>query len=364
MALRLGFREIKGFVEGSADALIAARTRLGGFDDIYSIWLESGLEPSTLERLANADGYTSLGLTRRQALWAVRGLKDRPLPLFAAAEIREQKSGVRKRPSPSPLMGEGRGEGDVSPDPTSGDATNSSNAVPAPETNPAYESSIEYGDEPNVDLPPMPVGEEVINDYASVRLSLKHHPLALLRPGFDKMRHIRAEELSRIKVGTFVRVAGLVIGRQRPGTSSGVIFMTLEDETGVANIVVWPKMFQRNRKTVLRSRLLSVAGKVEKEGLMIHVIAARLIDMTDRLIDLGRRDLSLKGFDTRFARPTPALGYSTRPMATGGNANNDYLKLNFPSSPADETRTSSGPDSRTTTKKLTVQRIFPSRDFH
>ena len=366
MALRLGFREIKGFAEGSADALIAARTTLGGFDDIYAIWLESGLEPSTLERLANADGYTSLGLTRRQALWAVRGLKDRPLPLFAAAEIREQKSGVGKRPSPSPspLMREGRGEGDVSPDPTSGDAANSSNAVPAPETNPAYESSIEYGDEPNVDLPPMPVGEEVINDYASVRLSLKHHPLALLRPGFDKMRHIRAEELSRIKVGTFVRVAGLVIGRQRPGTASGVIFMTLEDETGVANVVVWPKMFQRNRKTVLRSRLLSVAGKVEKEGLVIHVIAARLIDMTDRLIDLGRRDLSLKGFDTRFARPTPALGYSTRPMATGGNANNDHLKLDFPSSPADEARTSSGPDSRTTTKKLTVQRIFPSRDFH
>ena len=365
MALRLGFREIKGFAEGDAEALTTARTALGGFDDVYAIWLESGLEPAVLERLANADAYSSIGLTRRQALWAVRGLKDRPLPLFAAAEIREQRAEIRSQKSG--IRNQKPETRNQIPDSTS--SLTSDFCHQTPESNPAYESSIEYGDEPNVDLPPIPLGEEVINDYASVRLSLKRHPLALLRPGFDQMRHIRAEELSRIKVGTFVRVAGLVIGRQRPGTASGVIFMTLEDETGVANIVVWPKMFKRNRKTVLRTRLLSVAGKVEKEGLVIHVIAARLIDMTDRLIDLGRRDQSLKGFDTRFARPMPAtglaaLGYSTRPMATGGNFNNDHLKLDMPATPGDEARTSSGPDSRTTTKKLTMQRIFPSRDFH
>ncbi len=363
MALRLGLREIKGFAEGHAEALITARTTLGGFDDVYAIWLESGLEPAALERLANADAYTSLGLSRRQALWAVRGLKDRPLPLFAAAEIREQRSGIKPRKSVTRQR-------QTWPEPPQPDCETvaAKTALPAPTNpapnNPAYESSVEYGDEPNVELPPMPIGEEVINDYTATRLSLKRHPLALLRPGFNKMRHIRAEELARIKVGSFVRVAGLVIGRQRPGTASGVIFMTLEDETGVANIVVWPKMFKRNRKVVLRSRLLSVAGKVEKEGLVIHVIAARLIDMTDRLIDLGRRDLSLKGFDTRFARPMPAIGYSTRPLATGGNFNNDHLKLDVPATPGDEARTGSGPDSRTTNKRLTAQRIFPSRDFH
>ncbi len=353
-ALRLGFREIKGFAETDAEALASARTALGGFNDIYAMWLASGVEPATLERLANADAFASLGLSRRQALWAVRGLKDRPLPLFAAAEAREKSEAGKQR-------GGERRSNPTNPEPN--DLTSEFRS-PTSDTNPAYESSIEYGKEPDVELPPMPIGEEVINDYAATRLSLKRHPLSLLRPGFDKMRHIKAEELPRIKAGTFVRVAGLVIGRQRPGTASGVIFMTLEDETGVANVVVWPRMFKRNRKTVLRSRLLSVAGKVEKEGLVIHVIAARLVDMTERLIDLGRRDQLLKGFDTRFARPMPMLGYSTRPMATGGNANNDHLKLDPPATRGDEVRTSSSPDSRTTTKKLTMQRIFPSRDFH
>ena len=277
-ALRLGLREVKGFARADADALTEARAAAGGFDDVHALWSASGLGAGALERLANADAFASLGLDRRGALWAVRRLKDRPLPLFAAAEAR---------------------------------------AVAA--------ASVEHGREPAVALPPMALGEEVVEDYAATRLSLKRHPLALLRPALLDTRHVEAGRLAAVAAGTRVRVAGLVIGRQRPGTASGVIFMTLEDETGVANVVVWPRMLERYRKAVLRSRLLSVAGKVEREGLVVHVIAARLVDMTARLADLGRRGVALSGFDTRFARPLAA-----------------------PVAPA----------------AAEAHRIFPSRDFH
>ena len=143
MALRLGFREIKGFAEGDAEALTTARTALGGFDDVYAIWLESGLEPAVLERLANADAYSSIGLTRRQALWAVRGLKDRPLPLFAAAEIREQRAEIRSQKSG--IRNQKPETRNQIPDSTS--SLTSDFCHQTPESNPAYESSIEYGDE-------------------------------------------------------------------------------------------------------------------------------------------------------------------------------------------------------------------------
>ncbi len=143
--------------------------------------------------------------------------------------------------------------------------------------------------EPEVALPPMTLGHEVAEDYANLRLSLRAHPLALLRP-FLPRRTLRAEQLARIEDGRWVEVAGLTLVRQRPGTASGVIFITLEDETGVANLVVWPKMFERFRRTVLGAQLLAVQGKLQKEGLVIHVVASRLIDRTDlfrRLAETG-----------------------------------------------------------------------------
>ena len=265
VALRLGLREIKGFARADADALTAARAAAGGFGDVHALWSVAALDRAALERLANADAFASLGLDRRRALWAVRRLRERPLPLFAAAEVTTMEGG-----------------------------------------------SVEHGEEPAIDLPPMAIGEEVVNDYAATRLSLKRHPLALLRPALAELRHVEAGRLAHVAAGTRVRVAGLVIGRQRPGTASGVIFMTLEDETGIANVVVWPRMLERYRKAVLRSRLLSVAGKVEREGLVVHVIAARLLDMTGRLAALGRPDLPLSGFDTRFARPLAGAAAEAR----------------------------------------------------
>ncbi|MGE3934403.1 MAG: error-prone DNA polymerase [Rhodospirillaceae bacterium] len=228
-ALRLGLRQVAGLGLADADALVAARDR--PFADADDLARRTGLGPGALERLAAADAFGSLALNRRQALWAVRGLGPAPLPLFAAA-------------------GENRAD-------------------------------------PPVALPAMAPGEEVVHDYRALQLSLKAHPLALLRPRLDTEKVVRNAALARLDTGRRVDVAGLVLIRQRPGTASGVIFMTLEDETGVANIVVWPAVFERFRRTVLTARLLRVRGPMQRDGAVIHVIADRLVDLTGRLRDLG-----------------------------------------------------------------------------
>ena len=208
----------------------------------------------------------------------------------------------------------------------------------------------------------MAVGEEVICDYSSLRLSLKHHPLELLRPNLQHSGAVPAKRLLQLKTGSRVNVAGLVICRQRPGTASGVIFMTLEDETGIANIVVWPKMFERFRKVVLRSRLIGVTGKVEREGLVIHVIADGLVDMSDRLMLLAAgRELPREhkttaqkwgtaNFDAvnlgrmlAGSRRSPAPG--ARPLWSGeGRADQAHTE------PSDQ--------------RFSLKRSFPSHDFH
>jgi error-prone DNA polymerase len=238
VALRLGLRQIKGLREADVEQLVAARQR--GYRDMRELWRRSGLSPKVLERLAKADACGSLGLNRRDALWAVRGLSDTVLPLFAAAEERD--------------------------------------------------ALLTLQDEPETVLPLAGIGEQVIDDYTSLRLSLKAHPMKLLRPRFRAARVITARTLETIKTDSLVRVAGLVLCRQRPGTASGVIFATLEDETGVVNVIVWPKVFERFRTIVLRSRLLAITGIVQREGRVIHVIARRLEDMSDRLVELARED--------------------------------------------------------------------------
>ena len=184
-----------------------------------------------LERLARADAWGSTGLNRRQAQWAARRLPAAPLPLFA-----ETGEGIH---------------------------------------------------EPEVTLPVMAPGEEVSHDYASIRLSLKAHPLALLRDGLNKEGVVRTAQLGEIENGRRVTIAGLVITRQRPGTASGVIFATLEDETGSANVIVWPRMSERYRKETYTARLLVVTGELQREGIVIHVIAQKMQDRTEALYALA-----------------------------------------------------------------------------
>ena len=235
-AVRLGFRQIKGFSEDDAKRLVAARGR--GYDSVRDLWLRSGLRRAAIERLADADAFRSIGLDRRDALWAARELgggassaggKDGRLPLFDTPELAD----IRR--------------------------------------------------EPDFALPPMPIGEHVVNDYRFLSLSLKAHPLSFLRDRLDAKAIVKAESLRATANGRRVTVAGLVLVRQRPGSASGVIFMTLEDETDVANIVVWPKIFERFRPIVLGARLTAVTGKVQSESGVIHVVADRMHDLTPML---------------------------------------------------------------------------------
>jgi error-prone DNA polymerase len=232
-ALRLGLRQIKGFREDDAERLVSVRETGNArpFSDADDMWRRCGLAPAVLNRLAQADAFGSMNLSRRQAQWDVRRLPASPLPLFA-----ETGEGIH---------------------------------------------------EPDANLPEMAPGEEVSHDYASIRLSLKAHPLALLRDGLTADGIIPASQLAKTENGKRIAVAGLVITRQRPGTASGVIFATLEDETGIANIIVWPKMFERYRKETLASKLLVVEGELQREGIVIHVIAHRLIDRTTDLYALA-----------------------------------------------------------------------------
>ena len=243
-AVRLGFRQVKGLREDDMAQLVKRRGR--GYDSVRDLWLRSGLKRAQIERLADADAFRSIGLDRRAALWAVRALDDRAaeerLPLFERMSQR------------------------TDPD----------------------EAGIEIVGEAEVRLPPMPPGEQVVHDYRYVSLSLKAHPVSFLRRQLDGLGVMRHESLDRIASGRRADVAGLVLVRQRPGSAKGVIFMTLEDETGVANVIVWPKTFERYRSLVLGSRLVRVSGRLQNEMGVIHVVAERIEDLTPMLGELEK----------------------------------------------------------------------------
>ncbi len=226
-AVRLGLRQIKGLSQDNAERIMEVRGN--GFDSVRDLWLRTGFQPAVLERLANADTFTSLGLNRRDAAWAVRGLSAGVLPLFSVS------------------------------------------------------GATELQREAEVHLPSMPLGEHVVHDYSTLRLSLKAHPMSFFRRSFEKQNFVRNDRLMEVKPEMRVKLAGLVLVRQRPGSAKGVIFATLEDETGVANIIVWPKTFEKYRKIVLSARVLGVYGRLQREGLVIHIVADHLIDMSDKL---------------------------------------------------------------------------------
>ncbi|MBR9766391.1 MAG: error-prone DNA polymerase, partial [Rhodobacteraceae bacterium] len=273
LALRLGFRQIKGFREEDAGWIVAARGN--GYPDPESLWLRAGLAPAALERLAEADAFAVQGLTRRDALWAVRAIRaPKPLPLFDDA-----------------LDGEG-------------------------------------GIEPAVTLPPMHLGEEVVEDYVALRLSLRAHPMELLRPALPGLTP--HAELQTIAPGR-ISVCGLVITRQRPGTASGVIFITLEDESGTCNVVVWPKLYERYRRAVMGGRLLRVTGRIEREGIVVHLIAEHVEDLSHRLSDMGHP------LSDQVGVTHPAGDDAPRPRPSGPSARH----------PREQ-----------------AKRLFPSRDFH
>jgi error-prone DNA polymerase len=251
-AVRLGLRLIAGLPEADAEAIMKARNN--GYTSLSGLWARSGIGLATLERLANADAFRSIGLDRREALWEVRGLGGR-----APLEAKGQRSATSTTPK---LIG------------------------------------AEHGDlfaEPPVRLPTTQLSEHVAQDYAATGLSLKAHPCAFFRDALARRGVITSAEHwdERLKRGRRVSVAGLVLVRQRPGTAKGVIFLTLEDETGIVNIIVWPKVFEANRRVVMTSQFMTVRGRIEREGLVLHVVAEELTDLTAWLRDLSDGTVTL-----------------------------------------------------------------------
>ena len=232
-ALRIGLRQIEGFREDWAEALAAARAF--SLSNIETLARRAALPSAAMRKLADADAFRSLGLDRREALWAVRRLPDdAPLPLFAAADARE------------------------------------------------------LGAEPDARLPTMALGEHVAADYQTLRLSLKAHPMAILRTIFDAEGLLTCAQTEARHGGALVQVAGVVLVRQRPGKGNA-IFVTLEDETGIINVVLWARMFEQFRREVMAARLMAVEGVVEKspEG-VVHLVARRVIDRSAELSRLSQ----------------------------------------------------------------------------
>ncbi|RYG18853.1 MAG: DNA polymerase III subunit alpha, partial [Chitinophagaceae bacterium] len=231
-ALRLGFRQVSGLREEDIKALVNGRGE--GYANIHSL-LDAGVSLAALERLADADAFRSLGLDRRQALWEVSALKDRPIALF---------------------------EGQAS----------------------------ESDKEVQIELPLMRKSEHVVQDYASTSLSLKAHPVSFVREKLALLHVKSSKQIAETENGRLVKVAGLVLVRQRPGTAGGVCFITIVDETGFSNLVVFEKLFEKYRREILHSRLLMVEGKLQREGEVVHVIVQKCFDFTKLLKGLTAKE--------------------------------------------------------------------------
>ena len=228
--LRLGLRQVEGLRLDAATRIVAARGDVP-YASVEDMKRRAGVNVAAVERLAEADAFRSMRLDRRAALWDSRALRNAPdLPLFAAAEARDE----------------------------------------------GWETV-------EVRLPAMPLSEHVVSDYQTMRLSLKAHPMQFLRDHYGCRGFVTAAELRGLRYGRRVSLAGLVLIRQRPGSAKGVCFITLEDETGIANLVVWPDRFAAQRSIVMGARLMVVHGVMQKDEAVIHVVAARLEDDTAML---------------------------------------------------------------------------------
>jgi error-prone DNA polymerase len=247
LAVRMGLRMAKGLNSTHADTLIARRAGIP-YRSAEDVHRRSGVPMAALEKLAEADAFQSLGSGRRDALWTIRGLSDARLPLFEVLQ--------------SVMAGEG-------PPPTIAADTD--------------------GNEPPVPLTPMTAGRQVVEDYRSTGLSLRQHPVSFLRPDLTQHGIVRCSDLATRKDGQRLTVAGIVLVRQRPGSARGVLFVTLEDETGHANLIVWPPVFERQRRLILSATMLACRGKMQRESSVIHVIADELTDLSDLLKSVGER---------------------------------------------------------------------------
>jgi error-prone DNA polymerase len=277
-AVRLGMRMVKGLANAHGATIVAARADRP-YLSIDDLWRRAGVPSAALVQLAEADAFRpAMGLARREALWAIKALRDEPLPLFAAATAREEE--------------------------------------PVPEV-----------DESAVALRPMTAGSEVVEDYGHVGLTLRQHPIAFLRADLTARRIVTCIEAMQARDGRWLEAAGLVLVRQRPGSAKGVMFITLEDETGIANLVVWPQVFEKFRRVVMGASMIAVRGRIQREGEVVHLVTQRLTDLSAELASVGSRDATFplphgRGDQVTHAgggpdpRELPPKGLRTRDLYT------------------------------------------------
>ncbi len=277
LAVRLGFRMIKGLANAHAAKLIAARGERP-FASVNDIWRRAGVPAAALVQIAEADGFgPGLRQTRREALWALKGLRDEPLALFAAAAVRES------------------------------DAT-----------------AIMEQSEAQITLRPMTGGREVVEDYAHFGLSLRAHPVRFLRDEFRRRKIVTCAQAMRAPDGKWLESAGIVLVRQKPGSAKGVMFITIEDETGIANLVIWPDLYEKQRRVILSSSMMAVYGRIQREGEVVHLIAHRLADLSPELASVGDRDGALPVPQGR-GDPAKAGGGPDPRETLGRNARETYV---------------------------------------
>lgn len=243
MAVRLGLRSVRGLANAHGANIATARGP-APYDSVEDVWRRARVPRAAIERLAEADAFHCIAQDRRQRLWKVNGLGEAPLTLFAAADARA---------------------GLLSPE----------------------------GQEPDVALTPMTAGRKVIEDYRSTQLSLRGHPLQFLRAQLDAMPIVRCADLPSIRDGRNIEVAGVIRVRQRPGSAKGVLFVTIEDETGVAQGILWPDRFETYRRQVMSASMIAMRGRLQMEGEVIHLICDRIVDHYAMLRSIGRMDFSV-----------------------------------------------------------------------
>jgi error-prone DNA polymerase len=240
-AVRLGFCMVKGLVQKEAQRVVSIRAARP-YASVEDLWRRAEVPVSTLYGIAKADGFKGLGLSRREAAWAIKSLRDEALPLFAAADDRD--------------------------------------AILRPEIV-----------EPAVTLTPMTLGREVVEDYRSKGLSLRAHPLRFLRENLSQRGYVPCSTLRDTPDGRRISIAGLVLVRQMPGSAKGVMFITLEDETANANLIVWPSVFENNRRAILGASMFGCGGKVQNANNVIHLIVEQVVDLTPNLKQVSGLDL-------------------------------------------------------------------------
>jgi error-prone DNA polymerase len=239
-AVRLGFRQVRGLANRDGAEIVSVRADRP-FDSVDDLWRRADVPVASLVQLAEADAMKeSLGLARREALWVLKALRDEPLELFAATAQREART-------------------------------------------------IEEVREPAVALRPMTAGGEVVQDYRSVGLSLRQHPVAFLRPDLSSRRIVTCINAMNARDGKWLTAAGLVLVRQKPGSAKGVMFITIEDESGVANLVIWPSLYERQRRIILTAAMIAVQGRIQREGEVVHLVAHQLTDLSADLASVGER---------------------------------------------------------------------------